>query len=138
MRIALIAGLLALTACSPVKPISDASVDASAAASFAESASASLATEAVLLPQAFIGHWDASLDACKATSDMKVIVTQTELTFWESRGLIKSVTINGPDEVTVRAAFSGEGEQWDRAMHMVLADNGQTLKVDDTARVRCP
>lgn len=105
MRIALIAGLLALTACSPVKPISDASVDASAAASFAESASASLATEAVLLPQAFIGHWDASLDACKATSDMKVIVTQTELTFWESRGLIKSVTINGPDEVTVRAAF---------------------------------
>lgn len=134
MRIALMVGFLALAACSPVKPTSDASV----AASSAESDSASLAPEAVLLPQAFSGRWDASLDACKATSDMKLVITQTELAFWESRGLIKSVTINGPDEVTVRGAFYGEGEQWDRDLHLVLADSGQTLKVDDTARVRCP
>lgn len=134
MRIALMIGLLALAACSPVKPTSDTPVAASAS----ESASASLAPEAVLLPEAFTGRWDASLEACKATSDMKLIVTQTELTFWESSGQISSVTINGPDDVTVKAAFSGEGEQWERDLHLVLADNGQTLKVDDAARVRCP
>lgn len=134
MRIALMVGLLALAACSPVKPASDTPVAASAS----ESAPASLAPEAVLLPQAFTGRWDASLEACKATSDMKLIVTQTELTFWESSGQISSVTINGPDDVTVKAAFSGEGEQWKRDLHLVLADSGQTLKVDDTTRVRCP
>ena len=134
MRIALMVGLLALAACSPVKPTSDTPVAASAS----ESAPASLAPEAVLLPQAFTGRWDASLEACKATSDMKLIVTQTELTFWESSGQISSVTINGPDDVTVKAAFSGEGEQWKRDLHLVLADDGQNLKVDDAARVRCP
>ena len=134
MRLALMAGLLALAACSPFKPTSDGS----AAASSAENASESLAPEAVLLPEAFTGRWDASLEACKATSDMKLVVTQTELTFWESSGQISSITINGPDNVTVKAAFSGEGEQWKRDLHLVLADNGQTLKVDDAARVRCP
>lgn len=134
MRLALMAGLLALAACSPVKPTSDGS----AAASSAENASESLAPEAVLLPEAFTGRWDASLEACKATSDMKLVVTQTELTFWESSGQISSITINGPDDVTVKAAFSGEGEQWKRDLHLVLADNGQTLKVDNAARVRCP
>ena len=134
MRVALIVGLLALAACSPVKSTSAASADPPAS----ESASESLTPEAVLLPQAFTGRWDASLEACKASSDMKLVVTQTELTFWESSGQISSVTINGPDDVTVKAAFSGEGEQWDRDMHLVLTNNGQTLKVDDTARVRCP
>ena len=134
MRVALIVGLLALAACSPVKSTSAASADPPAS----ESASESLTPEAVLLPQAFTGRWDASLESCKASSDMKLVVTQTELTFWESSGQISSVTINGPDDVTVKAAFSGEGEQWDRDMHLVLTNNGQTLKVDDTARVRCP
>ncbi len=134
MRIALMIGLLALATCSPVKTTSDTPVAASAS----ESASVSLAPETVLLPLAFTGRWDASLDACKATSDMKLVVTQTELTFWESSGQISSVTINGPDHVTVKAAFSGEGEQWERDLHLVLADSGQTLKVDNTARVRCP
>ena len=67
---------------------------------------------------------------------MKLVITQTEMTFWESTGQINAVTVNDPGDVTVKAAFSGEGEQWNRDLHMVLKDN--TLIIDGTVRVRCP
>jgi|GEM_PF-1163166 len=126
---------LCLAACTPVRPVSDASE----AALSAESVSASaLAPEAVQLPDGFTGRWDASIAACKATSDMKLVITQTGMTFWESSGQITGVTVNGPDDVTVRAAFSGEGEQWNRDLHLVLGDDGNRLTIDGVARVRCP
>lgn len=122
---------LCLVACSPAKPTSDASQ----AASSIEKAS-TLAPTAVLIPDNFIGHWDATDEACKTTSDMKLVITQAEMTFLESAGQITAVTVNGPGDVTVKAAFSGEGEQWQRDLHLVL--NGDTLTIDKTARVRCP
>lgn len=131
---ALIILAVGLAACTPAKFTPEADRTASA-----ESASASgLAPAAVLLPEGFTGRWDASVAACKATSDMKLTVTQSEITFWESSGRITSVTVNGPDDVTVKAAFSGEGEQWQRDLHLVLTNKGDTLTIDGTPRVRCP
>ncbi len=129
MPLLLIVGLC-LMACTPVQSASNAPEKVSSAES------ATLAPTAVLIPDSFIGHWDASAEACKATSDMKLVITQTEMTFWESVGQITAVTVNGPGDVTVKAAFSGEGEQWQRDLHLVL--NGNTLTIDGTARVRCP
>lgn len=126
-----------LIACAPATTPADASQSASSE----ESASASvLAPTSVLLPEGFIGRWDASLDACKTTSDMKLTITQTELTFWESTGRISAVTVKAPDDVTVQADFSGEGEQWQRDLNLVLSDGGQTLTIDGGKggmRTRC-
>ena len=121
-----------LVACAPAK----STAEAPPAASSQESAS-ELAPKAVLLPAGFAGHWDASIEACKTTSDMKLVITQTEMTFWESTGQITAVTINTPEDVTVKAALSGEGEQWQRELHLVINPGGSKLMVDDIARVRC-
>ena len=122
-----------LVACAPAAPTADASQAASSAGSVSTSA---LAPTAVLIPDSFIGHWDATAETCKAPNDMKLVITQTEMTFWESAGQITAVTVNGQGDVTVKAAFSGEGEQWNRDLHLVL--KGNTLTIDKTARVRCP
>ena len=130
-----IAAAFTLIACSP----ETSTADASQVASVEESSASVLAPTSVLLPEGFIGRWDASLEACKATRDMKLTVTQTELTFWESTGRIHAVTIKAPDDVTVQADFSGEGEQWQRGLHLVLSDGGQTLTIDGgSIRIRCP
>ena len=120
-----------LVACAPAKSTAEAPP-----ASSQDSAS-ELAPTAVLLPAGFAGRWDASIEACKITSDMKLVITQTEMTFWESTGQITAVTINTPEDVTVKAAFSGEGEQWLRELHLVINPGGSKLMVDDIARVRC-
>lgn len=131
----LISLFLCLIACAPATSTADASQSV-------ESASAStLAPTSILLPESFIGRWDASLEACKATSDMKLIITQTELAFWESAGRISGVTVKASDDVTVQADFSGEGEQWQRRLHLVLSADSQTLTIDDGkggVRIRCP
>lgn len=131
---ALIILAISFAACAPAI----STPDASQAASSAEISASTLAPAAVLMPDSFIGHWDATAETCKATSDMKLVITQTEMTFWESAGQITAVTVNGPGDVTVKAAFSGEGEQWQRDLHLVLSDSGNKLTVDDTTRVRCP
>ncbi|HTM79581.1 hypothetical protein [Asticcacaulis sp.] len=123
---------VSLAACAPAT----STPDASQAASSTETSASTLAPTAILIPDSFIGHWDATAETCKTTSDMKLVITQSEMTFWESAGQITAVNVNGPGDVTVKAAFSGEGEQWNRDLHLVL--NGDTLTIDGTARVRCP
>lgn len=130
---ALIILAVSLAACSPTT----STTEASQMASSADSAS-TLAPTTVLIPEGFIGHWDATAETCKTTSDMKLVITQTEMTFWESTGQISAVTVNGPGDITVKAAFSGEGEQWQRDLRMKLGDGGNRLTIDDAARVRCP
>ncbi len=130
----LISLFFCLIACAPATSTADASQSASSAPA------STLAPTSILLPESFIGRWDASLEACKATSDMKLIITQTELTFWESVGHIRAVSVKAPDDVTVQADFSGEGEQWQRSLHLVLSDGGQTLMIDGGkggVRTRC-
>lgn len=122
-----------LIACAPATSTADASQSASSASA------STLAPASILLPVSFIGRWDASHEACKATSDMKLIISQTELTFWESAGRISGVTVKAPNDVTVQADFSGEGEQWQRRLHLVLSADSQTLTIDDgSIRIRCP
>ncbi|ESQ84346.1 hypothetical protein AEAC466_08305 [Asticcacaulis sp. AC466] len=122
---------LCLAACAPA-------ISTGAAASTPAAAARSLAATATVLPKKFVGHWDADLAACKAISDMKLTVTQTQLIFWESSGTITGVIVHAPNDVTVNAAFSGEGEQWNRVLHLVLNGDGQGLTIDGTKRVRCP
>lgn len=135
---------LCLSACSPTQPekAADASVTAASFSAVASSVSASTATTTAL-PAAFLGKWDAPPKPCSTPyrSDMQLDITARELAFFESGGNIKNVKITGPRDVTAEVAMSGEGETWEKSLHMTLSDDGKTLTLDDGkmgTRVRCP
>jgi hypothetical protein len=94
------------------------------------------------VPEAFRGVWDAELTACEDTSDMKLTITETTITFWESGG--KVVTTNPVGEHSIRLEADGhaEGEPWHPVMYLDLSDEGQTLTVPNeygkAVRIRCP
>ncbi len=133
MKLYLVLGACAfLAACFPPKASDDAPADASSAAAPASSAAASSASEVATaeLPAGFVGVWDVN-PACPATSDTKLTVSATDLTFFESGGNIRKVTVKSADETIVDADFSGEGDTWSRSVHMKLSDDGKTLTTDE-------
>jgi hypothetical protein len=133
-----------LAACSPQpdKKTDSASASVSEAASVAVPSAASVSSVAAILPAGFVGKWDAPPKPCNTSyrAEMQLDVTPTELSFFESGGTIKSVKVDSPTDVVAEVAMSGEGETWDKSMHMVLTDNGNTLTIDEGKggiRVRC-
>ena len=143
-RIPAVASLLVLSlaACTPAQP--DKTPEASAVASSRSAITSSMkATASTTVPAAFIGKWDSGPKPCGYSyrSDMQLDVTATELTFFESGGSVKSVKVNGPNDIVAEVAMSGEGEEWKKSLHMVLSEDGKALTLDDGkmgARVRCP
>lgn len=130
-----------LAACSPPKASSDAPGDASSAAASDAAASSVAVAPASELPAGFVGVWDAN-PACPATSDTKLTVSSEELTYFESSATIRKITVTSLTDLVVDADFSGEGETWTRAIHLVLGDDGKTLTTDEgtdkeVKRVRC-
>lgn len=144
MKLYLVLGACAvLAACSPPKASEDAPADKASAAAPASSAAASSVSEvaAAELPAAFLGVWDVN-PKCPSTSDTKLTVSATELTFFESGGTIRKVTVKSADEAIVEADFSGEGDTWSRAMPLKLGEGGKTLTTDEgtdkaVTRSRC-
>lgn len=98
--------------------------------------------DALTIPPAFQGRYDASLAACSAPSDARLEVAAGELRFHESIGTVRKVTIAAPDRVSVTADYQGEGESWRSVRELRLSDGGAALTVsgDGTslARRRCP
>lgn len=143
MKLYLVLSVCALlSACSPPKASEDAPTDTSSAAAPVSSVAASSSeTAAVELPAGFLGVWDVN-PACPATSDTKLTVAATELTYFESGATIRKVTVKSATEAVVDADFSGEGETWSRSVHLKLGDGGKTLTADESTdkavtRSRC-
>lgn len=142
MKRLVLLSILALAACSPktdkVEPSSSAEVASSVTPPPAPaSANPVVQTE---IPAAFVGTWDATPEACKDTSVMKLTVTAKALDFWESTAYATKVTVTSTTDITVDADSSGEGEEWKDTLHMVLSDDGKTLTINDGktgVRVRC-
>lgn len=148
-RILLVAALC-LTACSPQtdKPADSASASASGSnsepgvAAVPSAAPRSSAAAGATLPAAFVGKWDAPPKPCSTPyrAEMQLDITATELSFFESGGNVKSVKVNSANDVVAEVSMSGEGETWEKSMHMVLTDGGKTLTIDEGkggVRVRC-
>ena len=144
-RILLIA-TVCLSACSPQtdKDTDSASASVSETASIAAPSSAAPeAPVAATLPAAFVGKWDAPPKPCSTSyrAEMQLDITPTGLSYFESGGRVKSVKVNSPTDVVAGLAMSGEGEAWEKSIHMVLTDDGKTLTIDageGGVRVRCP
>lgn len=95
-----------------------------------------------LIPAAYLGVYDGSLEACARPSDQRLTVSARELRFHESVGTVRSVSWGGTGAIAVEADYEGEGERWRSLRILSLAENGArlTVKGEGTAlvRVRCP
>lgn len=97
---------------------------------------------AVLIPDRFVGRWDADADACRSGgSDMALRVEPGALRFHESIATPTSVRVLDDDAVRVVADYEGEGETW-TAERILRLDGADTLLIGDDAgegvgRVRC-
>jgi hypothetical protein len=100
------------------------------------------ANEGKTIPAAFQGEWMAAASDCAAgVSDSRLRISADQLLFHESSGPVTSVSLATPDDITVHAAMSGEGEgPNDATFHFVLTDGGETLVDVGNAfnRHRCP
>ena len=105
----------------------------------AESPSASpAATAAATIPERFRGEWNrVAADCGTGRNDSRLRIEPERLRFYESSGEVVSVREEGRT-VTVRARFTGEGENWEADRRFTLSADGDTLISDGTKRTRCP
>jgi hypothetical protein len=94
------------------------------------------------VPEAFRGVWDANLESCKDTSDMKLTITETTVAFWESGGEVVATTPVGEHSIRLEVNGNAEGEPWHPVMYLDLSPDGETLIIPNeyglAKRVRCP
>ncbi|MCD9006511.1 hypothetical protein LDO31_09745 [Luteimonas sp. XNQY3] len=97
---------------------------------------------AVLIPDRFLGRWDADEAACRSGgSDMALQIEPGALRFHESIATPTSVRVLDGHAVRVDADYEGEGEAW-TDVRILRLDGPDALFVGDEAggsarRVRC-
>jgi len=100
------------------------------------------ADASVLIPEPFLGRWDADADACRSGgSDMALRIEPGALRFHESIATPETVLTLDEDTIRVHARYEGEGETW-REERILRLDGADALVVeaDDgegVRRVRC-
>ena len=106
-------------------------------------ASLSAKSASLKLPDSFIGEWNDDPTACgTGTSDSRLVVGPTRISFYESDARVLSTQVNNSREIKVWTSSSGEGSTWKSDMTLVLSPSGQELTVvsgdDSVTRSRCP
>lgn len=82
------------------------------------------------IPATIRGRWGLVPADCTSTlGDAKGLleISATKLTFYESRGVLKSTKDRKPDRIRATYSFEGEGQSWNRDMLMVVKDDGKTM-----------
>lgn len=99
---------------------------------------------AAVLPEAFVGRWDADAAACSTpgASDLGLTITPDRLRFHESVASPGDVERLDADTVRASFEFEGEGERWQATHTLRLQDAGNTLTLEGpdgpgVVRVRC-
>lgn len=100
------------------------------------------ADAADMVPVALQGRWAGLRERCgDAAAAMELQVTPDRLIFHESVGTIRRVTRKGEDSVVIDAAFTGEGESWNRRLELRASGDGRELTVandgQSVVRKRC-
>lgn len=98
----------------------------------------------VLLPDVFLGRWNANADACAGTAgDMGLTVLPDRLRFHESDAVVTEVRPRDDGDVDVSLTHDGEGAPpWNSERRLRLSEGGARLRVEDAEgagadRVRC-
>jgi hypothetical protein len=82
------------------------------------------------IPAAIQGRWALKAADCAAKrgTDLTALVIDAKtLRFFESAGDLARVRERSANRVVADFKFSGEGEEWDRLMLLVVEDDGKTL-----------
>ncbi len=100
------------------------------------------ADRADTIPVAFQGRWTGLAQDCgDPAADMELDMRPTQLLFHESEGKILAVEANDDGSVSVKAAFTGEGQSWTRQMLLTQSADGARLTIrgdgTSTTRKRC-
>ncbi len=105
-----------------------------------EAAAPAPAEPVTAIPAAFHGVYDQDRDSCGRASEYRLNVTADALRFHESLGIVRAVTVAGPDAVDVVADYEGEGESWTNRRRLRLADGKLTISGEgiEIVRLRCP
>lgn len=94
-----------------------------------------------VIPRAFRGIYDASLEACGRPSEDRLVVGPRELRFHESIGAVRQVRVDSEAAIQLTADFEGEGERWTAVHRVELGGGGERLTVvgegTRLTRVRC-
>jgi hypothetical protein len=103
------------------------------------------ATGPTRVPPAFLGAWSFSLAACgNPLDDSRLIIRPNRTDYFESSGVIQSVTVHSPREISITARMSGEGEVWTDTTRLRLPADGKELaevtegEAKPFIRRRCP
>lgn len=97
------------------------------------------ADETGQMPVAMLGRWTGMKDRCgDRSADMELNILPDRLVFHESVGTVEDVTPGDERRLSVRAAFTGEGQSWTRTLTLNPSEDGQTLTIinDGTAATR--
>lgn len=142
-RLAALAALALLGACSSEEPAPQASASQPAAATSATpSASPAPTAELTEIPAAFRGYWDAETGSCANWSDGQLTIEARRVQFYESLGEVTALSQPAPDTLVIDFAMSGEGDTWTEQATYRLLDGGQVLESsfsdgDTFRRKRC-
>lgn len=96
------------------------------------------------VPAAFQGEWNMNVAHCgSGVNESRLTIAANRIAFYESAGPITAVTVHAPDDITISARLTGEGESSVRARRFRLSDDQSELAdVTDGAaamiRYRCP
>ena len=93
----------------------------------ANAAPSATAAFAAAIPTALQGRWGLSPADCTSTrGDAKglLVITPTDLRFYESRAVPGSDTQASPDSISGSFAFTGEGQTWSKFMALQLQKDG--------------
>ncbi|MBV2149530.1 hypothetical protein KRZ98_14755 [Sphingobium sp. AS12] len=95
-----------------------------------------------LIPAALHGRWTGVSDRCgDRAADLELNILPDQMVFHESVGMVEAVTPDADGQLSVKAAFTGEGQSWTRTLVLRPAADGATLTIinDGTAvtRKRC-
>ncbi|RJG52076.1 hypothetical protein D0Z70_21745 [Sphingobium terrigena] len=94
------------------------------------------------IPAALQGRWTGVSDQCgDRMADLELNILPDQMVFHESVGMVEAVTPDADGQLSVKAAFTGEGQSWTRTLVLRPAADGATLTIinDGTAvtRKRC-
>lgn len=80
------------------------------------------------VPSQFIGHWAGSPESCSSQGDDLVLrIEPTQISYWESHGLVLAAITREHNELALILDFSGEGEAWLGTALFKLSEDGQQL-----------
>ncbi|WP_240334236.1 hypothetical protein [Sphingobium estronivorans] len=87
------------------------------------------------IPASIQGRWTGLEERCdERAAEMKLTVTPTSLVFLESEGKVTGMS-HGPDgRIRIDAAFTGEGQSWNKTLELRPSASGRELTVIDDGR----